>query len=268
MLRLQVASYLMISILSLSWVTGCATTQLSSEASAQQPVSQQDAGSDAQKRAKVHTELGSLYLQKGTLAVALDEARVALSADSNYAPAHNLAGLTYMQLRENASAEKSFEQALQLAPADPEINNNFGWFLCQSGRERQALEYFNRAIKAPLYTTPALPNINAGICLLRLNENAEAEAYFIRAYRLDSGNARAIFLLAETALRRSQFGVARNWLSELSRLTEPTPESLWLALRVARKTGNREEELQYSTRLRRDFSDSPEALKLAQGQYD
>ncbi len=255
-------------LLAAGLMAGCATGHLAGDVPAQQPVSQQDASTDSQQRAKVHTELGSLYLQKGTLAVALDEARIALSADSAYAPAHNLAGLAYMQLREDASAEKSFEAALQLAPSDPEINNNFGWFLCQSGRERRAIEYFNRAIKAPLYATPALPNVNAGICLLRLKEDAGAEEYFMRAYRLDTGNARVIFLLAETAWRRGQVAMAKNRLAELNRLADPTAESLWLALRVARKLENREEESQYATRLRRDFPGSPEQLKLARGQYD
>jgi Tfp pilus assembly protein PilF len=54
------------------------------------------AATDQQQRAKVHTELGSLYLLDGRSAIALEEARIAIAADANYAPAYNLLGLTHM----------------------------------------------------------------------------------------------------------------------------------------------------------------------------
>lgn len=250
-------------------LAGCAT-ELASPASsaAEQPVSQQTATSGAQQRAKVHTELGALYLQNGSLAVALDEARAALSADSNYAPAYSLMGLTYMQMRENAAAERNFEQALGLAPHDPEINNNFGWFLCQTGREQRSLSYFNVAIKSPLYATPAMPLTNAGVCLLRLKDDKGAEEYFMRALKFDPENLRAIFLLADICYRQDRLAAARLHLSELQKLIDPSAESLWLAVRIERKAGNRQAEARYASQLRQDFAGSPEYSKLLQGQYE
>ncbi len=245
---------------------GCASVGV--ERTAEQATSQQTATSDSQQRAKVHTELGSLYLQRGSLAVALEEGRIALSADANYAPAHNLMGLAYMQLRENNAAEKSFEQALSVAPNDPEINNNFGWFLCQTGREQRSLPYFNAAIKSPLYTTPAMPNVNAGICLLRINDQNAAEEYFMRALRLDASNPRAMFYLADIGYRQGRVAAARQHLSELHRVVEPSAESLWLAVRIERKIGDREAESHYAAQLRRKFPGSPEYSKLMQGQYE
>ncbi|SMB25473.1 Type IV fimbrial biogenesis protein [Sterolibacterium denitrificans] len=249
-------------------LAGCATELAGVERSAEQPVSQQAATSDSQQRAKVHTELGALYLQNANLAVALDEARVALSADPGYAPAYSLMGLTYMQMRENASAEKSFEQALRIAPNDPEINNNFGWFLCQTGREQRSLSYFNIAIKSPLYATPAMPLTNAGICLLRLKDDKGAEEYFMRALKFDPENIRAIFLLADICYRQDRLSAARLHLSELQKLVEPSAELVWLALRIERKSGNRQSEARYAAQLRQDFVGSPEHLKLLQGQYE
>lgn len=245
----------------------CSVTPVA-ERPAEQAVSQQAAMSSNQQRAKVHTELGSLYLQKGNLAVALDEGRVALAADPNYAPAHSLMGLAYMQLRENAAAESSFEQALRIAPGDPEFNNNFGWFLCQTGREQRSLAYFNVAIKSPLYSTPAMPNTNAGMCLLRIKDDKGAEDYFMRALRLESGNVRAIFFLADISYRQGRLGAARQHLTELHRIAEPSAESLWLALRVERKFGDHEAELQLGAQLRRKFPASPELQNLVQGQFE
>lgn len=256
-------------LLTVCWMlTGCAGGMATSERTAEQAVSQQTAITDSQQRAKVHTELGALYLQKGNVAVALDEGRIALAADSSYAPAYNLMGLSYMQLRENASAEKSFEDALRQAPNDPEINNNFGWFLCQTGREQQSLVYFNNAIKNPLYSTPAMPNTNAGQCLLRIKDDQGAEEYFMRALRLEPGNVRALYFLADINYRQARYAVARQYLQELHKLTQPAAETLWLAVRIERKLGDREDELTYASQLNRKFHGSPEQIKLSQGKFE
>lgn len=249
-------------------LAGCAGGMTTPERTAEQAVSQQAATTDSQQRAKVHTELGSLYLQKGNVAVALDEGRIALAADPSYAPAYNLMGLSYMQLRENASAEKSFEEALRLAPNDPEINNNFGWFLCQTGHEQRSVTYFNNAIKNPLYSTPAMPNTNAGQCLLQIKDDQGAEAYFSRALRLDPGNVRAIYFMADINYRQARYALARLHLADLHRLTSPTAETLWLAVRVERKLGDREDELTYASQLNRKFHGSPEQIKLSQGTFE
>lgn len=257
-----------IALFLMALIVGCAGVNFGAERPAEQPMSQQVATSDVQQRAKVHTELGALYLQRGNIAVTLEEARVALSVDPEYAPAHNLMGLAYMQLGENSAAEKSFEQALNLVPNDPEINNSFGWFLCQTGREQRSFAYFNTAIKSPLYATPAMPNTNAGICSLRLKDDKAAEDYFIRALRLDGNNPRAIYSLADISYRQGRLAAARLHLHEFHKLVESTPESLWLAVRIEHKLGDREAEARSASQLRRKFPASPEQLKSFQGQYE
>src|SRR5262245_42440322 len=64
---------------------------------------------DPRNRARVHTDLAAAYYERGSMAVALEELRVAIAADSNYAPAHSMLGLVYMDLKENQLAESSFE---------------------------------------------------------------------------------------------------------------------------------------------------------------
>lgn len=248
-------------------LAGCAGNR-GSRQEAEQPVSQQVATNDASQRAKVHTELGGLYLSQGNLGVALDEARKAVSADANYAPAHSLMGLVHMQLREEGLAEESYGRALNLAPADPEINNSFGWFLCQTGRERRSLQYFQTAIKSPLYATPTLPYTNAGICSLRLKDDKAAEDYFIKALRADGANYRAMYFLADIAFRQGRLAVARLHLAELHKLAEPSAETLWLGVRIERRMGDREAEARFASQLRRKFPTAPETQRLMQGQYE
>lgn len=249
-------------------LTACTTTGPGSGQGAQQAVSAQPATSDEQQRAKVHTELGSLYMLDGRTAIALEEARIALAADPNYAPAYNLLGMIHMVLNESGLAEENFQKALRLAPGDPEISNNYGWFLCQNGREKVSIAYFMAAAKNPLYTIPTKPYTNAGVCSLRLKDDRAAEDYLLTALRLSPTNTQALFWLADIAYRKGRYSEARQWTSDIEKMMEPTAEVIWLALRIERKLGNRDAEARYATQLRRRFPGSPEQRLLSQGQYD
>ena len=250
---------------------GCTTTGTGPGAfseGAEQAVSAQAPGNEVQQRAKVHTELGALYLQDGRPAIALEEARIALSVDSSYAPAYSLLGLTHMTLNEPRLAEENFEKALSLARGDPEINNNFGWFLCQTGREQRSLAYFMSAVRNPLYASPTKAYTNAGICSLRLKDNVAAEENLTQALRLAPTNTQAMFWLGELAYRQGRYPEARQWVGEVEKLQEPTAELLWLALRIERKLGNREAEARLATQLRKRYIGTPEYRLLMQGRYE
>lgn len=249
-------------------LAGCTATGSGSGQGAQQAVSAQPAEGEQQQRAKVHTELGSLYMLDGRSAIALEEARIALAADPNYAPAYNLLGLTHMVLNEPRLAEDNFQKALRLAPGDPEISNNYGWFLCQNGREQGSIAYFMAAANNPLYTTPTKPYTNAGVCSVRLKDDKAAEEHLMTALRLSPTNTQALFWLADIAHRQGRYSEARQWAGDIEKMMEPTAEVIWLTLRIERKLGNREAEARYASQLRRRFPGSPEQRLLAQGQYE
>lgn len=232
------------------------------------PVSQAPAVGDARNRAKIHTELASLYFQNGNMAVALEEVGIALDADSSYAPAYNVRGLVHMHLRENGTAEESFRHALSLAGGDPEINNNYGWFLCQTGRERASIAYFMNAVKNPYFPTPEKAYVNAGVCAAQINDLAAAEGYLQTALRLGRNTASVLYPLAEVQYRRGDYEEARRLLGDLHRSGEATAQSLWLAVRTERRLGDRTAEASYTAQLRRRFPDSKESQDMKRGIYE
>lgn len=248
-------------------LSACGGMPLDSDRSVQTPVSQQVAVGDARRAAKAHTDLGMVYLREGQLNVALDEARKAIEVDSSYPLGYNLYGLVQMYLDDNRAAEESLGRALQLAPADPEINNNYGWFLCQSGRQKQSIEYFVVASKNTLYVAPTKPLTNAAICSIGVGDDKGAEEFLTKALRADPQNGDAYFLLAELYYRTGRLVDARLRLADVHRLTAPTAQSVWLGLRLERKLGDREAETRYGKQLRREFQDSREFQLLKQGIY-
>lgn len=250
-------------------IAGCtATGGGASREGARQPMSLEPPGTEARHSAKVHTELGALYLQESRFAIAFEEARIAVAADSGYAPAYNLLGLIHMFLGEPRLAEENFQRAISAAPGDPEIENNYGWFLCQNGREQQSIEYFMRAARNPLYPSPTKPYTNAGICSIRLKNDTAAERYLSQAMQLDSTNTQALFWMADIAYRNKRFLEARQWVGDLEKMVELNVEVTWLALRIEKKLGNREAEARHTAQLRRKFANSPEQRKLLQGDFE
>jgi type IV pilus assembly protein PilF len=223
---------------------------------------------DPRNRARVRTELAALYYQRGNMNVALEELRLALAADPDYATAHGMFGLVYMELKENRLAQESFERALSLAPDDPDINHNYGWFLCQTGREADSMAFFRRALRNPLYAAPARTHTAAGTCALRRGDLRAAEDSLSRALATDPNQPAALLQMAQLRYRQGNYVATRGLLQRHAKLVEPTAESLWLALRVERNLGQRTTELSYANQLRRRFPASREAQALQRGQYD
>ena len=222
---------------------------------------------DARKRARIRLELAANYYRERSYAAALEELRESLKADATYADAYGMLGLVYLDLDDRQKADESFRRALQLAPDDAEINNNYGWYLCQTGRERDSLAYFDRALKDRLYRTPGRPLHNAGVCLRRINDLAGARAYLERAFQIDAGDPVAMYNLAEIALEQNELERAHFYAQRLLSSYDPNAETLWLALRVQHARGDRVGEASLATQLQRRFPASVEARKLAEGRY-
>lgn len=223
---------------------------------------------DVYTRAKLHTELGSLYFQSGNLIVALEELTIAISINPNYAPAYSTRGLVLFHIKEWESANKDFRRALELDEKDPEIANNYGWFLCETGKEKESIAYFQKAIRNNLYQTPEVAFLNAGACYVKLGDITTGEDFVRRSLRLSPDNPRALFQLAQIAYLRGNYDAAKLHLAKVMNVTDPAADALWLFLRVERRLGDREAESSFAAQLRRKFPDSPEYQEFLKGNFE
>lgn len=241
--------------------TGCAqqSTKRDSDSSASSAVAQ---------RAQVHTELGASYYGRRQYDVAIQELNQALDADPDFVPAHNTLGLVYMQLRDDASAEKHFRRALELKPGDSDTNNNYGWFLCQRKKEQASINYFLEAVKNPLYANPDKSYMNAGFCSLRAKDELAAEKYFLKAIELQPGNAQGLYHLADLSFKRGKHIEAKSYLRRYMQLGAPNAQALWLGVRVERKLGDKDAQASYGSQLRKNYPESKEAQALRAGRYE
>jgi type IV pilus assembly protein PilF len=224
--------------------------------------------SDARSRARVHTELAAGYFNLGNLGVALEEVTVAQQADPSYATVYSIAGLIYAALKDDRRAEENFRRSLQLSPADPDTNHNFGSFLCQRKRETEGIKYLLAAVQNPLYQTPERSLVNAGVCARRRGDDAAAEDFFQRALAMRPTQPQALLQLADLSFAQNNFLAAQSYLRRFGQAAPASADVLWLALRVERKLGNPLAEASYAQQLRKNFPESKEAAALQAGRFE
>jgi type IV pilus assembly protein PilF len=219
---------------------------------------------DGRRRAEVHTALAGEYYARGNFPIALAEVRAAINDDAGYYGAYNMQGLVLMQLRENKAAAESFSQALKLQPNNPEVLNNYGWFLCVSANEGQrGLELMKRAQLDTQYPTPEKAYLSAGLCLVRLDRKQEAEDQLRRAVLIRPDLIGALYNLAQITFERGDMKEAEGYLLRYMRLTsQPNLEALVMGVKIARARNDGAAEQSYLQQMRRRFPDSPEFAEL------
>ena len=245
-----------------AWLAGCTTTREGPP----DPMYNRQANQETsgQTRARIHTELGAGYYARGQHEIALEELNAALRDDAGYAPAYGVLGLVYSELRDDAQAERNFQRAVELSPQDPEVRNNYGWFLCQRGREVQAISQFELAIRNPFYRTPDMALVNAGRCASRIGDRKGAEAYFQRVLAVAPTNGPANFFLTELAYKSGDLPLARTRMRGVMQ-SAPSAEGLMLGICIERKLGNKTEESGYVYQLRQRFPNAKEIKLIDSG---
>lgn len=224
---------------------------------------------DADRRAAVRMELAALHFGRGQYVTALDEIKLALQAKPDLGAAFSLRGLVYASMGEDRLADDSFAQALQINPRDADTLHNRGWFLCQRNRFDDADRLFEQALAMPHYRDALRTYLVQGVCHARAGRLEEAERKLSRAYELDPSNPTTALNLSEVLYRRGEFERARFYIHRVNQREElSNAQTLWLALRVENRLGNRGGVEEYARQLRNRFPQSPEALAYAQGRLN
>lgn len=196
--------------------------------------------SPERRRAELRLELARAYLEQGQAWVALDEVKQALALSPELAFGWNLRGVVYAQLGDIPRAQASFERALALAPGDPEAAYNQAWLTCQQRdsvheRNAQAQTELRRLLAQ---SGPALPSARIWLALA----NCQAGA---------GQTDRALDSLAQPALQQAD-----------------AAQTLWLAVKLARRLDNDRMVQQLGGHLRQRFGRSPQAAAYDRGAWD
>jgi type IV pilus assembly protein PilF len=165
----------------------------------------------------------------------------------------------YQSTGEYELAEENFEKALSVNPSFSRARNNFAAFLFSQQRYKEAAKELEIVVKDSLYSGRPLAFVNLGLCRVQLFDPEGAEAAFVRALAMDRTNAIA---LVELAILRYEAGDPANarkyYATYRSVVRQQSARGLWLGVRLARESGQLNEESSYALALKNLYPDSAE----------
>lgn len=189
----------------------------------------------------------------GQMAAAEKKARAALKIDGSRPDAYLLLATIAGQRGADSEAGSLYRKAAELIPANGDALNNYGAWLCSHGEAAQSLAWFDRALAAPRYTTPASSLANAGGCALDAGQPDRAARDLRRALELDPTNAYGLESMARSEYAQGRYFEARAFSQRRLAAAPATRSVLQLASQIEAQLGDTVASGRYLQRIRDEF---------------
>ena len=212
--------------------------------------------------AKYNARLGAEYLRKGRMKLADEKLKKALEQNPRSADAHHYFAILQQALGQTDQAQKHFTKAVKYSPDNPEINNNFGSFLCKHKKYSAAESHFQVAIKDPLYSTPAFALTNAGVCAHDAGQLSKAESYLDKALKKQANFSPALYATAKLAYDQRNYSRSQAFLFRYNEIMGENAKSLALCKQIHVQLGEIRKADECSSKLLRKYPNSKEAVSL------
>jgi len=217
---------------------------------------------ETEKASNYNAELGIRYLQKGRLKLANEKLMKAIEQNPRSAKSNHYFALLQQRLGNDAEAEKYFSKAVRLDPKNSEVHNNYGSFLCKTNRHHAAVKQFLIAVKDPLYETPEFAYTNAGICLRKANNHAQAERYLRLALKKKTSFPAALLEMASLYKDRRIYPKAQAFMFRYEKVGKSSPKALQLCAEINKEMKDNRKASRCKSTLLRLFPGSKEAEQL------
>jgi|ERR1700675_1676206 type IV pilus assembly protein PilF len=220
---------------------------------------------EPEKAAVANMQLAVEYMKIGQLANSRDCIEKALKEDASNPNVQETAGLVYERLNEMPKAEHAFQAAIRLGNKDPNIFNSYAGFLCRTGKTPAGEKLFLEVAHNPLYQTPEVALVNAGVCARSSGDVLDADKYFNSALALRPNMPEALLQSGNVAYDRGDAAQALAIVQRYLAVNKPTPEILWLGFRAERKLGDPVDAAVFARRVQTEFPDSQQAQNMRNG---
>jgi type IV pilus assembly protein PilF len=216
-------------------------------------------------QANTNMQLAIEYMKLGQLATAKDFMETALRQDPGSADVQMTAGIVYERLNEMSKAERAYSSMYRLGKSDPNIQNTYAGFLCRTGKAPAGEKLFVEVARSPLYQTPEVAWVNAGVCARGTGNLVDADRYFNQALAIRPNLPEAMLQLGNIEFDRGDAAQAVELVHKYLTVNPATPEVLWLGFRAERKLGDTTAAAGYARRVQTEFPNSEQAQMMRSG---
>jgi len=207
---------------------------------------------------EAYVQLGLGYLQQGMTERAKVPLKKALELDGSDANANAALALVFQTEMEPELADQHFHKALAARPTDARILNNYGSFLFEEKRYKEAYQRFEQASADTLYPERSRVFENLGMTASMLGQRELARQQLEKALRLNRQQPRALLEMAELSYEDRHYVPARDYYDRFSLLAEQNARSLLLGVRLASVFEDRDKAVSYGLQLKRLYPGTPE----------
>jgi type IV pilus assembly protein PilF len=207
---------------------------------------------------QAYVQLGLGYLQQGQTERAKAPLKNALQMDSSDADANAALAMVFQAEAETDLADQYYNKALSSRPKDARILNNYGSFLYEQKRYKDAYKRFQQAAEDTLYGERSRVFENLGMTATMLGDRESAREHFTKALRMNSQQPRALLEMAELSYEDRHYVPARDYYDRFCQLSEQNARSLLLGTRLAKIYDDRNKAASYGLQLKRLYPGTPE----------
>jgi type IV pilus assembly protein PilF len=198
-------------------------------------------GSDNRDLARVHLEKAAKYRSRS-------------------AQLYNAYALLYQREQEFKLAEEYFQKALAKNKNYTLARYNFATYLYNQGRLAEAREQIKLVSEDFSYDRRAQAFYILGLTQKRMGDDSFALESFEKATQLSSGFPPPFLEAAELYFKQKNYPLSKLALDRFRQLRAPTAQSLWLAVQVEERFGNRDRAASEGLKLKNLFPYSKENL--------
>lgn len=199
--------------------------------------------------AKINTQLAAFYIQQGNYDLAKQKLLIALKQNNHYPYTYSVLAYYNEKTGDNESAEKNYRQAIKLAPNDGTFHNNYGRFLCLNKKYTGSLVEFNLAVSDKNYIDTSGAYENAGLCALKIPNDALAEQYFSQAINQNPNLSVSLYELSIIEYQFKKYQLAKMHLWQYSQLVPVDRDAALLGIKIAKKTKDGQSQKYYEEKL-------------------
>ncbi|TCO78446.1 type IV pilus assembly protein PilF [Chromatocurvus halotolerans] len=209
-------------------------------------------------------ELARKYIGDGNWDAAKRNLKVAASINDRKPEVHEAFALVYQSTGEIEMAEASYQRAIALDDRFSRARNNYAAFLFSQQRFKEAEQQLQAVVRDTLYEARPRAFINLGLSRLALADDDGAEEAFIRALSMQGNNSIPLLEMASLRLKAGDYRAAAQYYERYrSAVRRQSARGLWLGVRLAQATGDRDAEGSYALALRNLYPESPEYAAYA-----
>jgi len=172
-----------------------------------------------------NTNLGLDYLQKGEVLRGKQKIMTSLREAPRLPASWYTMGYLMEATGHTQAAEKYYLKAIKLAPHSGMTRNNYGTYLCRSGRYTEAVQQFLKAVQQPYYLDVASAYENAGLCAMLIPNDIAAKNYFLLALQNNPSKPTSMLELSNILHREKKYRQAAMYLRSYNKMVKKLGKS-------------------------------------------